>query len=300
MASLRSLARPFLLCRVVLGTSALFWHDDWTGLGPLLDIAGPNGPRVTGISSLASVSSACHNGAWLLSRGRHPILQLLRACVPANTPPSLSSLPDIYLWRNGPSRTPGKFSSSQTWTSLHPPAPSVPWYKLIWQKDRIPKHAFISWILMRDRLSTRDRLISWGLDVPNRCLLCDTSPESKSHLFFTCPFSAEVWNSLHSHPDLISSTVFEDIISWLHSPTLNGKLKTICLLSFQAAIYFLWRERNSRLHTQITKPSHLLVKEIHLTLRAKLFGIDRSLTVRSLPVDQSGSYLQTWFSFFQF
>ncbi|CAA7056641.1 unnamed protein product [Microthlaspi erraticum] len=46
LLKLRPLARPFLACQIRSGTSALFWHDDWTGLGPLLDISGANGPRV--------------------------------------------------------------------------------------------------------------------------------------------------------------------------------------------------------------------------------------------------------------
>lgn len=47
---LRDLARPFLHCSIQLGDLALFWHDNLTGLGPLIEIVGPNGPRVSGIN----------------------------------------------------------------------------------------------------------------------------------------------------------------------------------------------------------------------------------------------------------
>ncbi|KAF3595078.1 hypothetical protein DY000_02025259 [Brassica cretica] len=44
--------------------------DDWTGLGPLIDLSGSNRPRVSGISRSAIV----RNGEWKLPRGRHPII----------------------------------------------------------------------------------------------------------------------------------------------------------------------------------------------------------------------------------
>lgn len=38
--------------------------------------------------------------------------------------------------------------------------------------------------MMRDRLTTRDRLRGWGLNVLAYCLLCATAPETRSHLVF--------------------------------------------------------------------------------------------------------------------
>lgn len=35
---LRPLARPYLSCQITSGRNAFFCHDDWTGLGPLMDI----------------------------------------------------------------------------------------------------------------------------------------------------------------------------------------------------------------------------------------------------------------------
>lgn len=39
------------------------------------------------------------------------------------------------------------------------------------------KHAFITWLVMRDRMMTRDKLITWGIDVPPTCLLCGVGNE---------------------------------------------------------------------------------------------------------------------------
>lgn len=39
-----------------------------------------------------------------------------------------------------------------------------------WFKSRIPKHAFILWVMMRNKLTKKDCLRNWGLSVPSDCL----------------------------------------------------------------------------------------------------------------------------------
>ncbi|CAA7058260.1 unnamed protein product [Microthlaspi erraticum] len=87
MASLtfdKEKGRTFLLCNIGSGQAASFWFDNWTGHGALLDLVGANGPRVTGITRLASVSDAVRDGVWTLPRGRHPIARLLRTLLPSS------------------------------------------------------------------------------------------------------------------------------------------------------------------------------------------------------------------------
>ncbi|KAL9308767.1 hypothetical protein AtEden1_Chr1g0044001 [Arabidopsis thaliana] len=43
---------------------------------PLIDLTGSNGPRVSGISRLASISQVLPNGSWTL-----PLVVLLQACL---------------------------------------------------------------------------------------------------------------------------------------------------------------------------------------------------------------------------
>lgn len=62
---LRLIARPLLSAQVRSGDSTLFWHDDWTDLGPLIDILREGGPRVTGISFMALVSELVQMGIGL-------------------------------------------------------------------------------------------------------------------------------------------------------------------------------------------------------------------------------------------
>ncbi|CAA7059768.1 unnamed protein product [Microthlaspi erraticum] len=297
----REVARPHLVCKVNSGSKALFWHDNWTDLGPLIELTGANGPRVTGINRMATVNQACNNSAWLISGGRHPILRLLRDVLPINLPTSLNSLQDVFRWKSSPTADPGDFSSTKTWDFLHPTGPPLIWTKPVWFKERIPRHTFILWLVIKDRLVTRDRLRSWGLDVPSSCLLCDSAPETKHHLLNDCAYSKEIWTVFFRRSGLSLPSSIEDIVTWSNSPSPVKKVNTICKIFVQAIVYCLWRERNSRLHTPRSKPVHVLTKEIQTILRAKLFSLDRSsitAVAHRSSLDSENSFLHTSFSLF--
>ncbi|CAF1737680.1 unnamed protein product [Brassica napus] len=61
-----------------------------------------------------------------------------------------------------------------------------------------------------------------------------------------------------------------------------SELKADCFSSIHNAVfYYTWKERNSRLHNNIHKPAHSLIKEIHLQVRARLLGLDRETLTKT-------------------
>lgn len=48
---------------------------------------------------------------------------------------------------------------------------TVNWAPAVWSSKSIPRQSFHSWLVVLDRNPTRDRLISWGLQVSHLCLL---------------------------------------------------------------------------------------------------------------------------------
>ncbi|CAN7114329.1 unnamed protein product [Brassica rapa subsp. narinosa] len=299
---LREKARPFIVCQVGDGNLAMFWHDNWTGLGPLINITGPMGPQVTGITALAPLKEVVENGSWILPRGRHPLLVHIRACLPAVPPILTSSQSDLFLWRTSPNSPPSVFSSSKTWDALHPSPSTVSWYKAVWFSSNIPKHSFLVWVLAWDRLPTRDKLRYWGIEVSPNCLLCDTLHETKEHLFFSCAYSQELWRLAFSGSGFNPPMLFDDVLEWLRANPSNKRIRLICKLLFQAVVYVIWRERNTRLHNSTSRSIPTLLKEVHLLIRAKLFGLDRNASppqLRSASVSPSTTYLQLWFGRFQ-
>ncbi|XP_020881795.1 uncharacterized protein LOC110228493 [Arabidopsis lyrata subsp. lyrata] len=264
LCKLRSVARPFVVCEIGSGMTASFWQDNWTGLGPLIDLTGPTGPQVIGLP-LKAVGN-------------------MRECVDD----------DVFLWKTDHHPPSCLFSSLKTWLALNPLDNPVAWHKSVWFKDRIPKHAFICWVVAWNRLHTRDRLTSWGLSVSPFCVLCNACHESRDHLFFECVFSQEVWMFFTSRANLTPPSSFMASLLWIKTVSRDSNLSLILKLIFQADIYLLWKERNSQIHSSTTRPPASIIRDIYVMLRARLDPLSRI----QLAAAPGSSLLSTWFRFF--
>ncbi|XP_074265980.1 uncharacterized protein LOC141588437 [Silene latifolia] len=97
---------------------------------------------------------------------------------------------------------PGYTTSTWTAQSTYSPAacykwlkgrkPTVTWYKWLWNEHVIPKHQFIGWLYAHGAFRTKDKLIKYGLDVDDRCLLCEQDTECIDHLLCECVYSRRV------------------------------------------------------------------------------------------------------------
>lgn len=72
----------------------------------------------------------------------------------------------------------------------------VPWLWLFWFGGKFTRHAFITWLAVRDRLGTRDWLHQLYLSLPTSYSFCDSRVKWTDHLFFDCQFGREVWRDL--------------------------------------------------------------------------------------------------------
>ena len=83
----------------------------------------------------------------------------------------------------------------------------------LWKAKCIPKIKTFGWLLLVDRLNTRNMLKRRHYNIGNNfdCLLCGQHVEEMvEHLFFHCTFSQECWRSLgftrptqNDRPDMI-------------------------------------------------------------------------------------------------
>ncbi|KAF8045384.1 hypothetical protein N665_5041s0002 [Sinapis alba] len=292
MLQLRQLLHQFLRCSIRDGLSASFWFDTWTDMGQLFSIFGSSGPRDLRIPRDALVADAVRDGHWQLPPARSDDAVTLQIVLSTMTTPAEANGRDIYLWR---SRTGGydtKFSSRVTWNMIRVRSPPVLWHDTVWFKEEIPRCSFIMWLVFLLRLPTRDRLLSWGLTVPDSCVLCDTGQETHHHLFFDCPFAITVWSFfcgrfLASPPQDPSDMV--RIIQEFQGEHASQVI-IIYKLLLQVIVYHLWRERNARIFRDTAMSPHALFKMIDRSLR------DRLLSVVRVPTS-THSLLQLYFWF---
>uniref|UniRef100_A0A803P4D4 Reverse transcriptase zinc-binding domain-containing protein n=1 Tax=Cannabis sativa TaxID=3483 RepID=A0A803P4D4_CANSA len=65
------------------------------------------------------------------------------------------------------------------------------WSKHAWNRLSIPKHCFLVWIALLNRLQTKDRLLKYHIVSDDRCLFYHGNSATVEHLFFDCSFSQE-------------------------------------------------------------------------------------------------------------
>ncbi|GJZ76220.1 RNA-directed DNA polymerase, eukaryota, reverse transcriptase zinc-binding domain protein [Tanacetum coccineum] len=168
------------------------------------------------------------------------------------------------------------FSTKEVWKAIRIDCPKVIWYKHVWFSQCIPRHAFILWVAIKGRLKTLDRISKW-INVCSRvCYLCNHDVESHSHLFFSCPFSNELWDRFKPMAKLEGiSNEWASIISYISNKPANNTIwSVIQRLVWGACVYFLWQERNIRWFVKKFRDVECLYKIIEDTVRFKLLGLN--------------------------
>lgn len=165
------------------------------------------------------------------------------------------------------------------------------WHPQVWFQGMTPKHAFITWVLARNRLGTRDRLRAWGMQVPATCVLCNTSEESRQHLFFDCLYSLEIWAFFCSRLSITPPVMFEEGLRWLKNPLSDEFVKLIVRLLYQATVYYVWKERNGRIHNHAFRSAQATITETKQLIQAKLDPLSRAHRSRRKDITLMGTWM---------
>ncbi|XP_010541748.1 PREDICTED: uncharacterized protein LOC104815125 [Tarenaya hassleriana] len=289
---MKDLAGKFIRCRIGNGNMASFWFDNWTDLGPLLDYIGSDGPRLLRIPLSGKVSDAVSGQSWLLPGARSQRIKDLHIRLLTLPAPSQAAGEDIYEWKSAENVYTQKFLASSTWKLLREVSPQVDWAKLVWFKQAIPRYSFVLWMVMQGRMPTRDRLLRWNIIQNSTCVLCNEEEESHDHLFFQCRFSAETWQELASKIWRNPPANLSMCLSWMEAiPQSDGLKRNILLkILIQHAVYEVWKERNSRIFSNVFATSHVMRSRIDQSVRTTL------LSLQQVRESESNILLQNWYS----
>lgn len=266
LLQLRSVTFQWIRTRVGSGTSVRFWSDHWSPLGAIKDFLAPVTSNTMGIVSTATLSSIFTGGTWRIRAARSDKQVSVQALLTSIT---LTTEPDEHYWFFD-DREWQKYDTSAIYNFFKVHSLQVPWRDVIWAKGGIPKHNFHSWLVTLNRLPTRYRLLSWGLNTDARCLLCSAPAESRDHLFFDCNFSSILWNQVASRLDIAPLRSWSDSLIFMQTLAGPAWYKRLCYLAWKLVIYALWMERNSRLHRQQYRSCDSLYSAIDRTVRNKI------------------------------
>ena len=155
-----------------------------------------------------------------------------------------------------------KLKTFTVWSSIRAVGPAVGWDQAVWHRLRVPRFAFMSWLLCLGRLSTKVRLANFGLDVNTACLFCVGGSENAEHLFLRCPYSSYVLERLLNKMQIIidwpTINCWKDLLNRVEATASSG-IRHLALLGLSVFSYHLWRERNLRDHNKgCFHPNNLL------------------------------------------
>ena len=97
---------------------------------------------------------------------------------------------DVILWKVGDDDYQDNFSSAKTWEQICLRKEPVRWSKVVWFTQGVPQFSLSSWLAVKNRISSDDRMRSWGMIQGS--MLCGEVDETRDHLFFACPYSFTV------------------------------------------------------------------------------------------------------------
>ena len=184
-----------------MGDSVLFWFDAWVFLGSSIPLR-ERFPRLFSfviddkVSVREVINTLDMSELFYLPLSPEAMDELTTVQAGLLDLNADEQIHDSWSW------TPGKgiFSAKSYYTVMHAHMATDTPSKWIWENKATMKIKVFAWLMLNDRLNTRDLLVRrhWrSTQEDNTCPLCFAHAyEDRDHLFFTCQFSTRVWNYL--------------------------------------------------------------------------------------------------------
>lgn len=266
LLELRPQCRNFFISNIGNGISTHAWEDTWNDHGPLIHLISYrfiNGHGFHNNSTVYDIMQKFGNAwpnDWL---NRYPQLQNIMIPTPINAV-------DNFLWL-GPNHNRQYFTVRVAWKTLEEVGPIVHWYKIVWNKAFIPKHALCMWMACLKRLPTQDRLIQWKKEPPDaKCVFCNLVVETHNHLFFECTYSKSIWSTVKQEVGIQNCPDnWDDILNlWMMGTWRSWS--TVKRLAISATVYHVWLERNRKYFDKQHQNSSLVVADIKKELLLRM------------------------------
>ena len=247
--------------RVGRNSCFLLWHDPWCLRSPLLNRYGARAISSLESQNMAPLNTIIRDGSWYLGVSNDLIIIEIRQHCNSTT----IYASDEILWDG---QIVHSLKVKDIWESSRIPGTMPPWFSFVWCKFRIPKVAFTVWLIVQERLLTKDRMQHFHMAVNRTCVLCGLADESHAHLFCSCTFTRSIYASWHWP----ISAVWNDFSlgNIIVSPGLRSIEQDMSNLFVSVVLYSVWRERNSRIHSLSSRDAASLIDEVKSTVRSKL------------------------------
>lgn len=120
-------------------------------------------------------------------------------------------------------------------------------WNLVWLKQVPSKVSFLVWLIIRERILTREALQQKCFKLASRCEFCQQTGEDLNHLFISCPFTASIWGYFCFGDRFVGRYRLSEL-PWVIGTMLNLSRRGTMLWKFlpYAISWVCWNERNAR------------------------------------------------------
>ena len=135
---------------------------------------------------------------------------------------------------------------------------------------------------IRGRLQTQDRIMKWNSNNDMKCPLSNKVNDSHRHIFFECEFSSSIWDEMRKRmEDSNMPTIWDEVIDHYISRPCNNSISSVLnRIILATSVYYLWRERNSRLFAGEIQNEETVEKIIVESIRLQLLGLKVKKSVK--------------------
>ena len=179
-----------------------------------------------------------------------------------------------------------KVSTSVIYNDLALHRQPPPWLNFVWNAFSVPRFAFTAWIILQQRLLTKDRMSHFGMTVNQTCVLCASADETHPHLFADCNFTRTIFSAC-PHVMYRSWNDFSNGRFILTNCTRIQRLTAYLYISI--CFYNIWKERNCRIFQNSRNSPTCLISRIKSTVRETLYSCKAFRT--SVQADQTNVLL---------
>lgn len=178
----------------------------------------------------------------------------------------------------------GRPTTQELYRLMMPPGPKVDWTSLLSGPLKIPRHMFILWLAILEKLATTDK--PW-LSHLGHCVLCnDDMVESHDHLFFHWRFSRRCISTIRSMVRFQwrNREWTQDIVwgarKWRGKHIINNAYRAL----LGSCVYHIWKERNTRRFEQVENPPSMVANLIMEDMRQRIISLElpSSVSTRAL------------------
>jgi hypothetical protein len=177
-----------------------------------------------------------------------------------------------YIWNSNQFSVKKAYRQLKGHISLHPV------YKWLWKSSCQKKHKVFFWLLINDRLSTRDLLKRKRMALPDySCIHCPAMvEESTFHLFLDCPYARQCWAWLNLQVNQLLDP-FQILQSFRNQLQVPFSMEILILMC-----WIIWKARNDWIFRQI-EPD---LQSSKFSFRTELQWLSLRLKRRHLEVFQ--------------